>query len=883
MFAFAALAIATLAQAPDTLKTLEAHRIGPDELAPAIDGRIDEPIWALASVATDFVQVEPNNGAPGTHPTEARILYDGDALYVAMRMFDPNPDSIAAQLGRRDQQNIYSDWAHVAVDSYDDNRTAFRFAVTPRGVQADAYHYDDSSEDSGWDAVWEAATTLDSLGWTAEFRIPLSQLRFRSGTGDRTWGIGFARDIARYGEKSLSFPMEPNSNRIVSSFGVLTGLDDLVAPRRLEVLPYTVAKVTRAPGDASDPYYSPTQPGASLGADLKYGLTSDFTLTATVNPDFGQVEADPAIVNLSAYETFLPERRPFFVEGMDIFQFGIGVGDGDGGNEQLFYSRRVGRQPQYSVNSQGGYVDAPDATTILTAGKISGKTGGGWSFGVLNAVTAREEARYVTGASSDEVTLTTEPLTNYGVLRGIKDFRGGRSALGGILTTTHRQLEDHLDFLPTASYTGGVDLRHRFGESDFEMRSWLLASHVEGDAAAIDRLQRAPARRFHRPDADHVDYDPTRTSLDGWAAATEIIKAGGGHWSYGGILNARSPGFDVNDAGFQRDGDMALGAIFAGYREYEPGPLFRNWRVGANQWYGTTFGGENIAHGGNVNGNLELNNFWGAYGGLNVDLSTLSPGALRGGPAIIEPGSYNTFFGMYSDSRERIRFSLNGNARWEHGTAGGSWNIGPEVSVRASTRMDLSLRPSYSSSISAWQFVSANSLSEDQRYIFGRMDQRTASLTGRMSYTFTPRLSLQLYAQPFVSAGQFSDYRYVADPRARDFDSRLPVFAGSTDELEYDAAADMYRADLDGDDVADVRFSDPDFNVKQFRSNAVLRWEYRPGSTFFVVWSQGRQGFVGDGSFSPGRDFGRLFGMDDDFNVPATNVLLVKFNYWLDI
>lgn len=868
-------------QAPDTTATLQAYRIDDPAAVPELDGRLDEPAWAAAGVANGFIQVEPRHGEPASQPTEARVLYTSDAVYVAMRLFDSAPDSITAQLSRRDDQGTYSDWAHVAIDSYDDNRTAFRFSVNPRGVKADAYHFDDSNEDSGWDAVWEVATSVDSLGWIAEFRIPFSQLRYSTGKGgEQVWGINFARKIARLDEMSLWAPMPANSDRIVSTFGELRGLTAVQSAERLELQPYSVAQVTRAPGDRQNPYYSPTDAGAAFGADLKYRLTSDLTLSATLNPDFGQVEADPAVVNLSAYETFFPERRPFFVEGTDIFRFGIGVGDGDGGNEQLFYSRRIGRRPQHSVSVSDGFVDAPDATTILGAAKVSGKTAGGWSLGVLDAVTAREEARFIRSDDPGELTRTVEPMTNYGVFRALRDLRDGRSAMGAIVTTTHRRMEEHLSFLPTASYAGGMDARHRFTD-DVQARAWLLGSWVEGDATAIDRLQRAPARRFHRPDADHLTYDPSRTALGGWAASTEIIKSGG-HWSYGGIFSVRSPGFEINDIGFQRDADYALQVAFLQYNQYEPGPIFRSWRLGANQWLASSFGRERVALGGNVNGGFELPNFWGVNAGLNYEAERINTGALRGGPSIIAPAGLNSWYNLYSDSRKPVRLSLNGGFSDESGTDGDSWRLGTSVRVRPSARVDLSLSPSYNEFTNAWQFLGAASLDATPRYTFARLDQRTASLTARLSYTFTPDLSLQLYGQPFVSAGGFSDFRYVANPRAGSFEERLPLFAGSKDELEFDAGSGRYRADLDGDGTADVSFANPDFNVKQFRSNAVLRWEYRPGSTLFVVWSQGRSGVLSDGSFEIDRDFRRLFGFDDEHGLPATNVLLVKLNYWLN-
>lgn len=845
-----------LSPAQDTTVTrvVSAVRVPAGE-APTLDGRLDDAIWATAPAATEFVQRGPDPGKPATQRTEARVLYDNSAIYVGIRMYDTQPDSIAAQLTRRDVSSGYSDWVHVGIDSRHDRRTAFRFAVNPRGVKQDVFHFDDTNEDRSWDAVWDVATATDSLGWTAEFRIPLSQLRFSPGAGPQTWGINFARDIARRGETSFWAPTLPSVNGMVSRFGELRGLSGLSSPRRLELQPYSLARLSRAPGDEGNPFYRQNDPGASVGADLKYGITSDFTLTATVNPDFGQVEADPAQVNLSAFEAFYREQRPFFVEGVDIFRFGIGAGDGDFGSESLFYSRRIGRAPQRFAGGLGQYVDAPSATRILGAAKLSGKTANGWSAGLLSALTAEEQARYI-DAEGNELRATTEPRTNYTVGRVRREFRRGQSAVGGVLTSTYRSLPDDrsMNWLPSQAYAGGIDARHRFGGGNYEFRTWLLGSHVEGDSTAVLRLQRAPARYYQRPDADHLRelYEPSRTALDGWAASAELLKLGSGNWNYGGILNVRSPGFDTNDLGYQRSADQGLQALFVSYNQPKAGKIFRNWRIGGNQWAASTFGGERTSLGGNINGGFQLANFWGFNSSINREMETWSVSALRGGPAIRAPGGTNIWTNVYSDSRKRVRGSVSGSMRFEDDTDSHSYSLGSSVSVRPSTRADMSLGPSFSRNVDEWQYVRRVGSGDEARYQFARLQQTTAALTGRLNYTFTPVLSLQLYAQPFVSAGDYSGLMEVADPRAERFADRFRPAQGTL----------------------------PDFNYKAFRSNAVLRWEYRPGSTLFVVWSQGRDHFEDDGSFAARRDFGRLF--NPEF-APSTNVLLVKFSYWFNL
>ncbi|HEX9709581.1 MAG TPA: DUF5916 domain-containing protein, partial [Candidatus Thermoplasmatota archaeon] len=432
---------------------LDAVRVLDD---PEIDGRLDEAVWAGAVLATAFTQFEPSEGAPASQRTEARVLYGDDALFVAIRAFDGAPDSIAGQLTRRDQRS-FSDQLGVIVDSYFDRRTAFQFSVNPVGVKTDVYHFDDNREDVGWDAVWDVATRSDAGGWTAEFRIPYSQLRFRDAP-EQTWGINFFRRIARHDETSVWAPTGRSEGAIVSRLGELRGLRDLKAPRRIELLPYTLARVERGPGDADDPFFARNAFSSAVGADLKMGVGGSLTLDLTLNPDFGQVEADPSQVNLSTFETFLPERRPFFVEGSNLFNFSLALGDGDDAVEALFYSRRVGRAPQGRVDASAGWVDDDERTTILGAWKLSGKTPGGWSIGVMNALTSEESSAFEPFDGAGRRDVAVEPSSVYSVARVSRDFREGRSSVGLIGTGLHRdgEVADAL-LLRREAYAGGVD------------------------------------------------------------------------------------------------------------------------------------------------------------------------------------------------------------------------------------------------------------------------------------------------------------------------------------------------------------------------------------------------------------------------------------------
>ncbi len=833
--------------------------------APAIDGILTDAIWSTAPLVTGFTQMEPNEGAPATERTEVRVLYGPEALYVAFRAFDRSPDSIAAQLTRRDESS-YSDGLHVLVDSYNDKRTAFHFGVNPEGVKSDIYRFDDTEEDSSWDAVWEVGTATDQEGWTAEFRIPYSQLRFGNHE-DQTWGINFAREIARRNETSTWAPIRESDAAVVSKSGELQGLRNLGSPTRMELRPFTLARLNKLPGDPQDPFHSPNDFRASGGLDLKYGITNDLTLDVTVNPDFGQVEADPAQVNLTAFETFYPEQRPFFIEGAAIFRFGIGLGDGDLASEALFYSRRIGRAPQGDVDADGGYSEVPDASTIVGAWKLSGKTRGGWSIGLLHAVTAEEKAEIATGSGNhleDEV----EPFANYGVARIQKDFRDGRTAVGFIGTAANRDPEvaDALE-LRTGAYAGGFDFRHRFGTEDrYQVNGYVLGSHVRGSPEAMENTQHSSSRYFQRPDADHVTLDPTRTSLNGWAGKLEVAKQGGGYWRWGSTLLAKSPGFEPNDLGFQRESDLVIHAGFLGYNHYNPTSRFRRWNIFTNAWHAWTFGGERLSTAGNINGSFTLPSYWGGYLGVNHSLSTYSNGMLRGGPLVRRDSNTNGWLGLFTDSRKPLTVNTGGNWAVTPATDSWSWNVYANAGWRPSGRISLSLGLFLDRTVNGIQWVGKETTSEDH-YLFGRMDQRTVGLTGRFNFTFMPDLTLQVYAQPFISSGTYTDFKEVASPRAERFQDRYRSLAA-------EAADGEYRVDLDGDGDPES-FENPDFNFKQFRSTTVLRWEYRPGSLLYLVWSQGRDHSAETGVFDVGGNLRTLFDQRSE------NVFMLKVSYWI--
>lgn len=833
-----------------------------------LDGRLDEDAWRTTPPIGGFVQRDPNEGRPATEPTEARVLYTDAALYVGVRAFDSEPRRIRGQLTRRDVASP-SDWIGVAIDSYHDRRTAFAFMVNPAGVKRDLLLFDDTNEDDSWDAIWDVAVSRDDSGWTAEFRIPLSQLRF--GKKDKhVWGFNLYRFVHRLNEEQWWRLPPKNQSGLVSRFGDLAGLEGIEPPRRIELLPYVAASGSAYPGDARNPFRTGSDRFGRAGADVSVGLTSNLTLAATFNPDFGQVEADPAVVNLTAFETFYPEKRPFFTEGLDIFRFPISLGDGDGANEQLFYTRRIGRVPQGRADPRGGYAEEIPYTTILGAAKVSGKLGG-WSLGALGSLTAEEQAGVVDSAGRP-LRDVVEPRTGYFVGRLARDFRRGRTKLGLFGTAVSRALPENLSYLRSSAYAGGFDWTHRFGNETYALEGWLVGSSVHGAPDAIDRTQRSSARYYQRPDNDYVTYDPTRTSLTGIAGQMAFAKIAG-TWRYSTGVDTRSPGFEVNDAGFQRDADRTITWIWVNRRWLEPGRVFRRFDLNFNAWSGWTYGWDRVATGGNVNANFVFPNYWGGWLGVNRELEALSVRALRGGPALLAPGSAGVFGGLYSDSRKGLRFHVNGSHVRQDDGAGWSTRIGTSLAWRPAASLDFRASPALRREFTAWQYLAQADLDGTRHYVFGELRQTVTSMTLRADVTFTPALSLQVYAEPFVAVGDYTGFKEVADPRAGRFADRFLEY-GDDQLLMTDGRVTV---DVNRDGAGDIALGNPDFTVLSLRSNVVLRWEYLLGSTLYLVWQHGRAETSSDATFRLGTH------LQDLFRAPATNTVMVKAVYWLGL
>jgi hypothetical protein len=826
---------------------------------------MDEQAWKQAMVGSGFTQRDPDDGDPATQRTEVRVAVSSAAVYICVRAFDDDPELIRSRLARRDQ-NPQSDYVMVALDSYHDHRTAFVFAVSPAGAIYDAYTTDDEPwGDESWDPVWDVESTIDSLGWTAEFRIPFSQLRFdKDGS---TWGLQVARRIERNAEEAFWAPNSKDGSGYASRFGELEGFENLPSPMRLEVLPYTVVSHDRRPESTGSLYAPTSEANVSGGFDLKYGLTSDFTVDATVNPDFGQVEADPAVVNLTAFETYFPERRPFFVEGSGLFRQ-----SGPGG--QLFYSRRIGRRPQgWADPPDGGTVEIPDASTIVAAGKVTGKTSRGLGLGVLSALTAEEQGtlRDSTGAVVGNGVVA--PLAHHFAGRVEQDLKEGAHSLGGMVTALNRRLDDNLDYLRSAAYVGTADGSHRWKRNTYSVEWQAAVTHIRGSETAITSAQLSPFRYFQRPDADHVELDTTRTTLSGWSFGARGGKQTG-TWRYNAGIERVSPGFDVNELGFQWGGDRQEVWANLNYVQNRPKWIFRNFRggVGINQswttgWEPLGLWFRPVQFYATFKNNWEIN-----VNPVALMFNRWSMTHLRGGPALRQNAWRNSWFYVGSDRRKPVSANL-----WAgYGSIGDSperwWELSPSVSLRPTESLSTELGIGYSEQRDPVQWITRRSVNDSTLYLLGTIDRQTLNMQVRVDWMVFRTLSIQLYAQPYVSAGRYDQFKEVIAPRADRFDDRYHVYG---DELT--CAEGTCEVDRDQDGTADFSFGQPDFNYKAFRSTLVLRWEYRPGSVLYVAWQHGRSGSIDDGAFHAVNDLGDLFALD------GYNTFLIKLNYWIGL
>lgn len=836
---------------------------------PQIDGHLTDEAWESGTWESGFIQHEPFNRGEPSQQTSFKILYDDNNIYVAIRAHDSAPDSIVPRITRRD--NIDGDVVGIALDSYFDQRTAFQFLVNAAGVKIDMINTNDGqNDDFTWDPVWYVKTSINEDGWVAEMQIPLQQIRF-STNENHTWGLQVARILYRKQEVSFWQHIPRDAPGFVHQFGLLTNLHG-IKPRKLaEFIPYSVAKTETFLKQEGNPFADGNSSFLSGGMDGKIGITSDLTLNFTVNPDFGQIEADPSEVNLSAFETWLEEKRPFFVEGRNIYNFRLSPGDGDNSGENLFYSRRIGRSPQYRPDlTNSEYMDFPENTSILGAFKLSGKTNSGWSVGLLESLTAQEKAE--TFQSGNYSHRTVEPMTNYFLGRLQKDSGSGNTIIGGMITATNRRLSDSaLYFLHRSAYSGGIDFWHAWKDKTYSISMKTYFSLVSGEEEALIRTQTSSARYFQRPDAKHLSVDSTRRSLAGHGGSLEFMKAGNGHWNYGSFLTWKSPGLELNDIGYVRNTDEIMQVFWIGYRIWEPFSIFRRININYAQWHGFEFSGKNIFNGNNINFTTQFINYWSFGTGINYQGKSLSKSFLRGGPSMKLPAGINTWINIRTDQRKKVKAGIGANLFSSFVHYNRSTRFMVSLEYQPMDAFSISVSPGYSTNQPELQYVDQQSFLGKKRYIHASMDQKTYSFTLRLNYSLTPDLSIQYYGAPFFSTGKYSSFKYITNPKAPEFSSRFSNYEAG--QLSFVPDESRFFIDEDMDGTADYSFEKPDFNAMFLNSNLVTRWEFKPGSVLFLVWSQGRSQYDTNGEFFMQTDF------TDLFDIHPHNIFLVKFSY----
>jgi hypothetical protein len=837
-----------------------------------IDGLLEEEVWQKGGYA-HFTQSEPLDGTEPSEKTLVWVAYDDKALYVAARLFDSEPHKIEKRLGRRDDR-IESDWFHFSVDTYFDRLSGFLFSVNPAGAVMDATLYNDMRRDYTWDGVWRWQTRVDDGGWTVELSIPYDQLRFPE-KKEYVWGVFFSRIIRRKNE-TVNFVWIPKGeSAYVSRFARLEGIADIKPPPHIEILPYSVAQGAFRPAESDNPFNTGKDYRANVGLDAKIGLTSNLTLDLTVNPDFGQVEVDPAVVNLSAYETYFEEKRPFFIEGSSIFNFGQGISRMNMSfnwmNPAFFYSRRIGRYPQGYVTAQG-FVDFPDRTDILTAAKVSGKILSGWNLGFLSALTGREFAEIDSAGqrSRQEV----EAFSYYGVLRSLKEFHEGRQGLGFMATAVVRDLRDEnlSSLLVDRAFALALDgWTYLDKNKTWILNGWIGGTRTEGSPEAISRLQVAPQHYFQRPDTDHVDLDPLADSMQGWAARFHLTKQRG-NILFNAAWGAISPGFESNDMGFQMRGDAMNGHVAVGYLWLKPGKLWRNANLMAAYFRSYDFGLNRTGEGVFLFGGGQFLNYWSVDGMVMFIPASYNNELTRGGP-LARSLPYRAFdFGLVSDTRKKVVVRVGGRGG-KSNSGSYDYQIMTTLWWRLQTNLSLEFGPGYNRDFSVAQWIRAvddplKTETYGQRYVFGEILQDTVFATFRLDWTFTPRASLQVYLQPFVSVGRYSRFKEL--DRARSFD----FLVYGEEKSAISSASGLYTVDPDGDGPsAAFSFPAPDFNFKSLRGTMVFRWEYALGSTLYLVWTQNRQDFTHPGEFRLVRDIGLALSARGD------NIFLIKMSY----
>jgi hypothetical protein len=775
-------------------KVVRAFRIA--GVAPRIDGALNDEVWQLAGNVDDFVQWEPDNMTPLSERTVVQVAYDDRQLYVAVHCYERDPSGITAGLGRRDTRPS-TDWIEVGFDPQHDHLTAYVYEANPSGVQGDFEYFDDTRVNRDYDAVWDVRTQMTSEGWTAEFRIPFSQMRFVvPPDGDATWGFTVRRTIYRRGEFGEWTGRPRGAQGEVSRWGHMVFSDRLVPPRRVELMPFAFAR-------QEDSTNASAEHAVNGGLDVRLGLGTSATLSATINPDFAQVEQDPAVLNLTVFETFFPEKRPFFLEDSRIFipprrQF------------RLFHSRRIGQRPErFALKPGDRLIERPEQTTILGAAKVTGKASH-WTYGTLTALTAREYAKVDVGGT--RANRLIEPLTSYNVARVQRDL-GGSSNVGGVATAVVRERD-------ADAITGGIDYNIRWARNLFNWNGTWMGT-------------RAPFA------------DGTRNGFGGVTNLDYIGK----HVEVDSNVGHITPNFRITDLGFltnSRVNKTDANVTFV-LRQPDPWSVFRLLQSSVDVGRGWNL--DNVVFDRYVTTavNTQFKNFWAVDVRVRRDSRVLDDLDTRGGPPIVKPAATSLDVTASSDSRNPWHVTLGLNdVRDEMG--GWDRSVEPEVRLQASDRLQVSLATSYRRAQTVAQWITNRDVDQDGRidHVYGRLRRGVVDVTARATYGFSRDTTLEVFLQPFVASGDYTDIRRLARPSSFEFQPVTLPF-------------------------------DPDFNRKSLRGNVVMRWEWARGSTLFFVWNISTLDLARPGVFTPVRDLGSAFGAD------GTHVFMVKMTYWLGL
>lgn len=839
-----------------------------------IDGELSEQIWNFGYKITGLIQKDPYEGKNASEKTEIFVAYNDEDLFIAAHLYDSNPDSIVARLARKDAF-VNSDLFFVALDPYLDRRSGYYFGISPSGTLYDGILFNDSWEDDSWDGVWEAKAKITKDGWTVEMKIPFSQLRFKE-ESELTWGINFRRDISRKNESDYLVHIPKTEGGFVSHFLLLEGLKNIKPSKQFEILPYITSRAEYSKPVNGNPFHTGSNFTPGAGADIKVALGSNLTLNTSVNPDFGQVEIDPAVINLTDVETFFTEKRPFFIEGASIFNFGQGGARNywsfNWSNPRFFYSRRIGRNPSGST-PEAAYVDYPEGTHILGAAKLTGKVLDNWNIGTIQSITSRESAVIKT----DNLISTTEvePLAYYGIVRVQKEINSGMQGIGFINTIALRKINEKrlLDEFNSSSVVTGIDGWIFLDSSQtWVFAGWLGFSRDAGSEERILSLQKSSARYFQRPDSKNLSIDSSATSLSG-SAVRFVLNKQKGNFFFNSAFGLISPGFDVNDLGFLSRSDIINWHLGAGYSWTEPGKIFRSAELGAAVFQNYDFDGNKTFEGIFHFGFAQFLNYYSFNWNLAYYPETLNNRLTRGGPLSINPKAYQVNLNINSDQKNKFVFGIGGAKQWTN--TSNFYSAYFQIEIHPVPNIFISVSPSFDVNNDFAQYIGTFTdtyakTTYGKRYIFGELDQKTFSAGIRLNWTFTPNLSLQLYAQPLISSGKYKNIKELAEGSSYQFN----IFGQNNSSFDYD----NYIADPDGSGPApQISIGNPNFNFISLRGNAVLRWEYLPGSTLFFVWTQNRNDFENDGEFRFGKSLNKLFNLHPD------NIFMVKFTYWFNI